>query len=611
MTHFGRLSAVSLILLLLMTSVFAESSPLAGADPEGVAGAGLRSPERYEETGTPQEPGDPEEPAQREDEDHKPYVSGYNDGTFRPNRGMTRAELAQMVCTLLELPEGDASFSDVSPKKWYAAAVSAAASAGCFDGYEDGTFRPNKQVTRAEFVTVLCKLSDAEVPQDPAGFPDVSASSWAYPYVCVAQAQSWVGGYPDGTFQPNRPVSRAEAVAMMNNFLGRTPDEEAIAAGETRFFPDVKRSAWYYGDVMEATIGHSAHYAETDSQESWTDPYWDAVSIPNGYYYVGGKLYVVEDGSYVHTQQDGVCWGVPYHCAGASGVCTVDAEVLRLADGTLHLIQNGVLAYAPGKISAGFYVRGGKIYAAEAGWLVHTAKSGALNGVGYTCQGASGVCTVNASLLADETGQLWHLENGTISFVEGVFECDGLYLGRADGTVLRDGDWNGLHFGADGRYTSGNATIDAYIDNLVSSVTDASMTQEEKLFACYCYVATHCDRYIPNNNHVPRGQDCSLWSETYMLRLIQQNGGGNCYCFASEFYYMARRIGYWQARAVSGASVSQGSDHGWVEMILDGVTYGFDPRGDGKYYVQKYGYAPGRLYKKTYDEMPWQYWRYW
>ena len=323
---------------------------------------------------------------------------------------------------------------------------------------------------------------------------------------------------------------------MINRYLGRTPDGEAIAAGQgLRFFPDVQPDAWYYEAVMEASTGHTAHYENSEAPELWQNPYAASAGLTDGYYCINGKLYVALGGDFLHQAFNGQLMGYSYSCSGASGVCTVDAEILITVDGVL-----------------------------------------------------------------------WHLTNGSVDPNAGLYELtNGLYCANEGGSLLRNGDYHGLHFGGDGRYTSGNASIDSYIEGILNSETNASMTQERKLYACYCYVVLHSAKYLSNNNHVPRGQDCRLWSEEYMLRLINV-GRGNCYCYASEFYYLARRLGYWDSRAVSGGIYSKNTDHGWVEITIDGTLYVFDPRAEYSNYT-KAGADPGVLYMRTYIEMPWVY----
>ena len=177
-----------------------------------------------------------------------------------------------------------------------------------------------------------------------------------------------------------------------------------------------------------------------------------------------------------------------------------------------------------------------------------------------------------------------------------------MYYVQEDGTLLRNGEYQGLRFGGNAAYTSGNSRIDTEMDRIVALVTEDDMTPEEKLFACYRYVFSISLNYLSNNNHVPRGQDCSLWAETYMLRLLNQNGRGNCYCFAAEYYYLCRRVGFWQAKAVSGGLYYRSYDHGWVEMTLNGTCFLFDPRTDARY-----NKTPGALFMIPYAEAPYTY----
>ena len=429
-------------------------------------------------------------------------------------------------------------FPDVPDGKWYSKAVNALAAAGILSGYTDGTFRPNEALTRAELVVLLRKLSGIEEAEGPSGFTDISDHFWASNAIAIAKEQGWVSGYPDGTFRPNQPITRAETAVTMMKYLGRKPDRSVIDSGvNIRFFPDVALGSWYYYAVMEATAPHTAHYETDDPQEYW---------------------------------------------------------------------QN--VAFVSANLRDGFYCIGGKIYAAVQGDFVHTTKTGTLNGVTYTCSGASGVCTVQTELLKDVYGDCWHIKNGIIAKnAPGLYEISGaMYYAVSSGKMLRNADWNTLHFGNDCKYTSGNTTIDQYVDAIIAEKTNSSMTQERKLFACYSYVTYHAAKYRPNNDHVPRGQDCTLWAETYMLRLIS-NGAGNCYCFASELYYLARRIGYWQAKAISGGFISKGTDHGWVEIKQNGTVYACDPRGDYSYFVKRYNMEPGTLYMKPYSKMPIQY----
>lgn len=251
----------------------------------------------------------------------------------------------------------------------------------------------------------------------------------------------------------------------------------------------------------------------------------------------------------------------------------------------------------------GFYLIGQVLYLSRDGYFMTVSGTGYYQGIPYTCEGRSGACSVDCRLLPLADGSVCVIENGTVQQDAGIFFYDGnLYCGTADGLLLQNDSRDGMDFGADGKYTSGNATIDAYITQIIRSETDSSMTQEERLRACYDYVSDHIN-YQPNNRHVPHGADESTWTEEYMLRLIER-GKGNCYCFAAQMYYLARQLGYVDARAISGQDSPDGTktDHGWLEIPIDGVPCLFDPEMNCTRYL-----APGALFCVPYSEAPWKY----
>lgn len=205
-----------------------------------------------------------------ETEDHNAYLTGYPDSTFGADRNMTRAEVAQMFYSLLKNKNVmiTTSFSDVSNDAWYATAVKTMASLGMMSGYPDGTFRPDEPITRAEFATVA--LAFAYEPDNArCSYLDVSTSAWYYTYVAQATTYGWIGGYPDGTFRPNNSITRVEVCVIVNNMLGRTPDEDYIDRNEDELvnFVDLSDRYWGYYTIMEATNGHE--YTGNYSNEAW------------------------------------------------------------------------------------------------------------------------------------------------------------------------------------------------------------------------------------------------------------------------------------------------------------------------------------------------------
>lgn len=219
-------------------------------------------------------------------QDHTAYIKGYSNGMFKPENSVTRAEAAQMLYSLLldKNVEGK-TFTDVPEGKWYSAAVSAVAGLGLVNGYPDGTFLPNKSITRAEFVTMAVNCDTLLEGTSP--FTDVPQSFWAAPYIATAAAKGWIGGFEDGSFHPNKNITRAQAVTILNKMLGRNPDPEAGTKEGTRNFYDVFPDYWACGNILEASNDH--YYSSNGDSEYWTD--YQRVENP-----VGGSGWV-KDGS--------------------------------------------------------------------------------------------------------------------------------------------------------------------------------------------------------------------------------------------------------------------------------------------------------------------------
>lgn len=227
-----------------------------------------------EPTPDPDEPGiaDPDDTGVADwlnTKDHEVFLNGYPDGSFGPDRSMTRAEVAAMFSNLLldkNVPI-TTSFSDVAEDAWYADAVNMLASLDMIAGYEDGTFRPDAPITRAEFTAIAMRFADA-APEGENIFSDVHAGDWFYDVVVGSIQYGWIGGYEDGTFRPQNTITRAEVTAITNRMLGRVADEAFIdAADELRSFGDLSDAHWAYYSIMEATNAHD--YTTTDGVEEW------------------------------------------------------------------------------------------------------------------------------------------------------------------------------------------------------------------------------------------------------------------------------------------------------------------------------------------------------
>lgn len=203
-------------------------------------------------------------------QDHKEYLHGYDTGLFGPNNDMTRAEAAQMFYNLLldkDVPI-TVNFSDVPDDAWYATAVNTLASLGLVEGVGNNEFAPERAITRAEFTVIAMRFTNGEVSGENI-FSDVSADDWFYDQVVGSIQYGWITGYEDGTFRPNTTIARAEVTTIVNRMLGRSADEDYVDRHEDdlRLFPDVSQDYWAYYQIVEATNAHD--YTKEDNAESW------------------------------------------------------------------------------------------------------------------------------------------------------------------------------------------------------------------------------------------------------------------------------------------------------------------------------------------------------
>ncbi|MDO5142347.1 MAG: S-layer homology domain-containing protein [Eubacteriales bacterium] len=227
--------------------------------------------------------------------DHGHYLNGYPDGTFRPDAALTRAEACQMLAGLLAAPSGggDYFFSDVPQGAWFAEAVSELTGFSLVNGFADGTFRPHAKITRAAFVTMLSRLPHTDIGIEKA-FADVPASHWAHRAVQTALAQGWIAGDPSGRFRPDDPLTRAEAVTILNRVLGRKGDAVTAATGAgIRIMPDVPDTHWAYLAMLEATTDHQ--YDKAGGIETWTDYEQATTPLAPGWHNIGGWLFHVDE----------------------------------------------------------------------------------------------------------------------------------------------------------------------------------------------------------------------------------------------------------------------------------------------------------------------------
>lgn len=218
------------------------------------------------------EPVDPEKPVLNT-ENHIAYIHGYEDGTVRPEEKITRAETAQIFYNLLTdesrtvFEATSCSFTDVPNGKWYTTCVATLANAGILRGYEDGSFQPNANITRAEMATIIARF--AELKNSYVTFSDIQRH-WAQKEIELAASNGWILGYPDGTFRPDQSIKRDETVTMINRVLGRDKLTTVNMLSGMKTFPDNQNPlAWYYVAIQEAANSHE-YTRDALGVETWT-----------------------------------------------------------------------------------------------------------------------------------------------------------------------------------------------------------------------------------------------------------------------------------------------------------------------------------------------------
>ena len=223
---------------------------------------------------------------------HVRYMEGFPEGTFLPDQQLTRAQAAQMVYRLLAAPDsgmGPCSYADVPASQWYAKAVTALCRLGLFD---DGSqFRPEDVITRAEFVDLLVRLQPEA--QGQAVFSDVPAWHWAAQQIGAAVQLGWINGYPDGTFKPDKGLSRAEACTIINRMTGRTGDTaQATKIIGLGLYSDVTIDYWAALTIAEASVSHTPQVS--GAVETWYGVDLSALTFTAGFHDVGNQLFYVD-----------------------------------------------------------------------------------------------------------------------------------------------------------------------------------------------------------------------------------------------------------------------------------------------------------------------------
>ena len=208
--------------------------------------------------------------------DHYAYIIGYGNNDVRPQNNITRAEVATIFFRLLTDETRTAnmtksnSYNDVKDGDWFCCAVSTLSKMGIIKGYEDGSFKPNDPISRAEFAAIAARF-DPDGDKTPATFADVT-SHWAKDEISIAANHGWIKGYEDGSFKPDQKITRAETMTLVNRVLNRLPEAKDDLHKDMKTWVDnMDETAWYYLAVQEATNSHYFKNKTGTKFEQWTD----------------------------------------------------------------------------------------------------------------------------------------------------------------------------------------------------------------------------------------------------------------------------------------------------------------------------------------------------
>ena len=206
--------------------------------------------------------------------EHTAYINGYPDGTVQPDGYITREEIAAIIYRIKDNSEYKATgevFPDVEQERWSASEIECMAEQGVILGYPDGSFKPENNLTRAEFAALIYRFAEIEPEESENPLIDLMDTHWAYKEIKALCDEGLVQGYEDGSFRPENNITRAEVMTVINKLLGRCPSEEYVKSLDINPFSDLDIDEWYYTTVLEATITHT--YDLSASREiKW---YWE------------------------------------------------------------------------------------------------------------------------------------------------------------------------------------------------------------------------------------------------------------------------------------------------------------------------------------------------
>lgn len=416
-----------------------------------------------------------------------------------------------------------------------------------------GFFQPEKPCTRAEIAQILCNLG-VSAP-DGRQFTDVNPVAWYGP--AVAQLAGVLRGYDDGSMRPLQDISLAELLTILSRALDVELSE--AAPGQPWYAPVVEAArerGWLEGlpRFVPTEKADRATVVAICNRAFGRTP--DRAAIDR----LAGQVFL--DLPKSHFAYYDVLEAALDHGEDWSGVeIPAFTPGLHALDGVAYYIkEDGTVDTTPGLREAG----------------------------GMSC------------LISEDGGRVY--ADGAIHLVDGrpVF-C------TSEGTLLKNGEWHGFHFDASGRYTSGDAELDRYVEDILQKETRADMTQEEKLYACNCVIRTF--RYLGRNEAYPDTVKTMPHADAVeYAKKIFETGKGDCYNYAAAYYFCAKRLGL-DATAVIGrcAYVRWGPSaypHSWLEIPMDGKTLLFDAQIENNNIRNGISNEEFGVFKSTYETAP-------
>lgn len=436
---------------------------------------------------------------------------------------------------------------------------------------EGEVFSPQSYVTRAQLAQIMDMLLDEEQQSSakPASFTDVAPDDPAYESVSRVGGLGIMTGVGDGTFRPNDNVTRAELVVA----LCRLMDVSEMAA---LAFPDVTQDHWAMGSVAAAMA------------EGWLTGYEDGNFYPDAPVTKAEAAVLINRarGRQVNKTAIGLaCKISPYRDVSPKNWAYFD-----VIDASY---TNKLLAYILGEVED-----------AKPGFIVLDGELCHINNEKRLDYFQEGFHTVTDGLSTD--GLYFVPENGY--FVQrnqgGLVECDGsmFYTEKKDGPFLTNYDLGYLHFGEDGRYTSGDAELDGYVDSIMADIIEddsKNLLNEDKLREAYNAIVFGDFDYMTRNTGWQRGS--TGWALP-CAKVMFSTRRGACYYWAASFLYLARRLGF-QAYPICGGVNEHNAIHAWVMIDEDGSEYIYDVELDWAYRTGAHGRVPIRAGRDLFKQL--------